>query len=199
MTPTVPWQVISSDLVGPLPRTPRGQTQILVVTDSSSKYVLLFSLRTATAKAITERLEQEVFLVYGASQYLICDNGVQMRSNQFQSLCDKYKTTISYTPLYYSRADPTERVNRVVKTMIATYVIDKHRCWNEYLAAVACAIRSARHGFSPYYINFGREHIICGKDHENKIIDRPMEGVNLELEVTETKVFKNYLVTFTKN
>lgn len=39
---TVPWRLISLDLVGPLPRSSKGYTQILVVTDYFPKYVVLF-------------------------------------------------------------------------------------------------------------------------------------------------------------
>lgn len=173
-TVSLPWQTISMDLVGPLPRTPRGYSHILVVTDYFSKYVKLFPLRTATAKAVTKHIEEDVFLVYGVPQYLVCDNGVQMRSGEFQRMCAKYDTKISYTPLYYPRADPTERTNRTVKTMLRAYVKDNHRSWDTYLPSLGCAIRSAKHevtGQSPYFVNFGREYVGTGKYYSSGIND----------------------------
>lgn len=165
--PNSPWQVM-----GPLPRTPRGYTQILVVMDTFSKYVVLFPLRAATAKAVSKHLEEDVFLVYGAPECLICDNGVQMKSKEFKKLCDTYQVRLSYTPLYYPRADPTERVNRVVKTMLSAYVKENHRTWDQYLAAVGCAIRTQKHettGYSPFFINFGREHVLKGVDFKDRV------------------------------
>ncbi|ENN83588.1 hypothetical protein YQE_00057, partial [Dendroctonus ponderosae] len=91
-----------------------------------------------------------------------------MKSKDFQSLCDKYKTKIFYTASYYPRADHTERTNRVVKTMLRSYVQqDNHRSWEDNLPAIGCAIRTARHevtGYSPYFVNFGREHVLFGSD-----------------------------------
>ena len=87
-----------------------------------------------------------------------------------------YRVKISYTPLYYPRADPTERVNAVVKTMIATTVKDDHRRWADNLAAVGCAIRTSRHettGYSPYFANFGREHQLYGHDADHDLSDEP--------------------------
>ena len=166
--PTRPWQTLSLDFVGPLPRSKRGNTSILVVSDYFSKYVLLFALRAATARSLSKLLEEQIFLVYGVPQSIICDNGVQMRSKEFRALCDTYGVHISYTPLYCPQADPVERVNRVVKTMLGCYVRDDQRLWDESLAPMGCAIRSARSevtGLSPYFVNFGHHYSGHGKDH----------------------------------
>ncbi|KAB0800191.1 hypothetical protein PPYR_05931 [Photinus pyralis] len=117
--------------------------------------------------------KENVFLLFGAPQYVICDNGVQMRSKEFEKLCKKYSVKISYTPLYYPRADPCERVNRVVKTMISSYVKDDHRKWDENISAIACAIRTASSeatGYSPYFINFGREYVLSGEEFSRRAV-----------------------------
>ena len=169
---TRPWQTISMDFVGPLPRSSKGNTSLLVVSDYFSKYVLLFALRSATAKSLSRLLEDHVFLVYGTPQYIICDNGVQMRSKEFRGLCASYGVRVSYTPLYTPHADPAERVNRVVKTMMGCYVKDNQRKWDEHLASIGCAIRASRSeatGHSPYFVNFGRPYIGHGGDFAHEI------------------------------
>jgi hypothetical protein len=190
---TKPWQSISLDFVGPLPRSSRGYSHILVVSDNFSKYVCLFPVRSANAKTLTRLIEEEIFLVYGVPEYLTCDNGVQMKSNQFRAMCDKYKVKIFFTALYYPRADPVERVNRVVKTMLSSYIKDNHRKWDEHLAAVGCAIRTAKHettGYSPYFANFGRNYVSTGDQHQHPLenknpssdIDRRLEGFHKMFE-----------------
>lgn len=167
-----PWEVISSDLMGPFPRSSKGNQYILVVTDEFSKFSLVFPLRRATAEAVTKRLEEEVFLVYGAPRLLICDNGPQYRSKQLQKLTSDYKVHIRYNANYHPQANPTERYNRTLKTMLAIYVKDNHRSWDGNLAKVACASRTARHdatGHSPYYINFGRRMVIQGDEYSSRI------------------------------
>jgi predicted GIY-YIG superfamily endonuclease len=147
------------------------------VTDYFSKYVLLFPTRAATAKTLVKSVEEGVFLDYGSPQSLMCDNGVQMKSKEFQALCERYKVKLFYTAHYYPRADPTERVNRVVKTMLKSFVDQQnHRTWDENLAAIGCAIRTSRHettGHSPYFVNFGREHRLYGTDFSERIVQHP--------------------------
>src|SRR5437588_9873572 len=76
-TATRPWQVLCTDLVGPLPRSTKGHVFILVIADIFSKFACFFPLRTATASAVSKIFEEQIFLVYGTPQYIISDNGVQ--------------------------------------------------------------------------------------------------------------------------
>ncbi|KAK9745730.1 Integrase core domain [Popillia japonica] len=79
-----PWDVLSIDIVGPLPRTKRGFNYILVVADCFSKFVLTFPLRKASTKQIVGLLEDNVFLLFGVPRRIICDNGVQFKSRDFR-------------------------------------------------------------------------------------------------------------------
>lgn len=165
-----PFQLVSTDLIGPLPRSTRGYRYILVVADYYSKFVLTFPLRNATAQGVTTHIKNDLFLLFGVPQYIICDNGVQYRSKEFKKLCQEYDVQILYNALYHPQNNPAERVNRVIKTMLASYVKDNHRDWDKYLPSVTCAIRTLTHevtGYTPYFINFGREHIISGKAYSH--------------------------------
>lgn len=164
-----PWQMISLDFVGPLPASSNGYKYLLVVTDYFSKYVLLSPLRAATSKSLSRFIEECVFLVYGVPQIIICDNGTPMRGSDFVSMVQKYGCRLQYTPYYHPCADPTERSNQTIKTMIRCYLKDNHRKWAEKIAALACALRTARSevtGYTPHFVNFGREICLSGKDYE---------------------------------
>lgn len=104
---------------------------------------------------------------------LICDNGPQMRGNAFKSMCNKYHVNINFTAHYNPKADPVERYNRIIKTMISCYLEENHKRWDEHLAAIGCAIRTSKSettGFTPYFINFGREYVADGRHHKNSEI-----------------------------
>lgn len=155
-----PWQVVSVDLVGPLPRSSSGYSFIFSVCDVFSKYVLFFPLRKATAPGIVKWLEDYVILVHGAPEKLIADNGSQFRSKQFRDLMKMYGVRLQYTANYHPQANPVERTHRVLKTMLSCYLSDNHTKWDTYLAKVGCAIRSARHdvtGLTPNFVVYGRE------------------------------------------
>lgn len=92
---------------------------------------------------------------------------MQFKSNMFQQLMNEYEIRIRYNANYHPQVNPMERVHRVVKTMLTAYVSDHQQDWDKYLAKVACAIRSAKHevtGFTPNFVNFGREIRLSGRD-----------------------------------
>lgn len=165
---TKPWQMICIDLVGPLPRSTQGFMNILVVSDYFTKFPVFFALRQATASSVTKYIEDQIFLMFGVPEFIICDNGVQFRSREFAEMCEGYHTKILYNAAYHPQANPVERVNGVLKTMLASYVSDNHRQWDKLLQKVGCAIRTGTHeatGMTPYFVNFGREHVVSGNHY----------------------------------
>lgn len=172
-----PFQVISMDLMGPFPRSKQGNTMLLVVSCWFSKFCLLFPLRNGKAGNICKIIEEDVFLLYGTPNVIICDNGKQFVSGQFKELSNNYGVDLWYTPYYHPQANPTERVNRVIGTAIASYVQDNHKEWDKYLAHVAHALRTAVHevtGKTPSYLFFGRETSVHGRKAEQFQSTQPL-------------------------
>lgn len=162
------WEVVSTDLCGPFPRSSHGNQFILVVTDTFSKFSLFFALRKATATAVTRIIKEQVFMVFGVPRHLKTDNGVQFRSREFFNLCSSFGVKIIFNPNYSPQCNPTERVNRVLKGMLSAYVHDNQRKWDECLAELGCAYRSARHevtGVTPYFLNLGQEMIVHAEEY----------------------------------
>lgn len=156
---SVPLQVVSSDLIGPLPSS--GGFEYLVVTcDLFTKYVWIKPLRKATAKAVCTHLEQDVFLKVGVPGLLLCDNGKQYKCQEMSDLCDNYGVKILYNFYYHPQSNPTERVNRVIKTMLAAYVKENHKSWSKNIHLVSTAINTSVHEvtkFTPHRLLFGEE------------------------------------------
>nr|XP_014286893.1 uncharacterized protein LOC106687487 [Halyomorpha halys] len=165
---TESWQIISADLMGPLPLSRKQNRFILCITNYFSKYSILVPLRQAKGRLVVKHIEKQVFLMFGVPQIIICDNGVQFKSREFKTLMEQYKVTIWFTAYYHPQANPTERVNRVIKSMLTSYVVDNHRTWDKELPKVAFALKTVVHestGFTPAYINLGREIARSGNDH----------------------------------
>lgn len=166
-----PFEMLCVDTMGVFPRSKHGNRHLLVVTDYLTKFTLMFPLRTATSASVSSKMEKEVFLMFGVPRVVICDNGAAFRGKEFQKLLGKFKTKVKFTAHYNPRANPTERVNRVIKTMMAMYISDDHRAWDERLAEIGCALRTSTHevtGLTPYFMNFGRNMILSGEDYAHK-------------------------------
>lgn len=94
-----PFQVLSIDLVGPLPNTRKQTKYVFVVSCCFAKYCILFPLRRATADRVSKHLENDVFLVHGILQTVILDNGCQFISNELDRVFKKYKVPkVHFTP-----------------------------------------------------------------------------------------------------
>jgi transposase len=162
------WQIVSTDLMGPFLRSTAGNKYILVVTDYLTKYSVLTPLGEVKTPQIVKFLEEQIILIYGAPQYLICDNGRQFVSAELKKNAAEYGCTIWYTASYHPQANPTERVNRVVKAMIASYFKDDQIKWDRQLPKIGFAFRTAVHEvtqFTPAYLNFVREPAKSGTQH----------------------------------
>lgn len=164
-----PWQMIAADLIGPLPRSLKGHKYLLVVTDTFTKYPILKPLRAATAKLVAQHLEEDIFMVYGVPSYIICDNGSEFIGGPVTNLARQYKVKILLNASRHPQANPAERVNRDIVTMLRAYVKDNHRDWDRYIPKIGFALRTAYHEttqYSPAFLNFGREIASAGAGFE---------------------------------
>ena len=114
----------------------------------------------ATSKVVCRFLEEEVFLIFGVPQSIICDNGSQFISKEFTNFVNSYKIQkVYYNAKCHPQHNPAERVNRTILSAISAYLHDNHRLWDVNLPKIAQAIRLAPHeatGKSPSFLVFGR-------------------------------------------
>lgn len=154
------FETLAIDLFGPLPESDDGKRWIFIVEDTSTKWVELFALETATSERCAKLLIDEVFLRYGLPRKLISDNGVQFISEVMQLVCLILNVKQSLIPVYHPEANMVERKNRDLKPRLAMLVKDEHTSWPRMLATIRFAMNTAKcesTGYSPAYLTFGRE------------------------------------------
>jgi hypothetical protein len=143
--------------------------------------VFIVPLRSATSSALQENVER-IFLTVGTPALMICDNGKQYVGKAFRKLVESYDCEITFNPNYHPQANPTERINRVVKTAIRSYLDNhSHRDWDLNLHKIAFAINTAVHevtGFSPAYLTFGRTLYASGKLHKR------LQPISVDAEIS---------------
>ncbi|XP_053698860.1 uncharacterized protein K02A2.6-like [Sabethes cyaneus] len=128
-------------------------------------------MRAATAPAVCLFVENLVFNLFGAPAFCITDNATVFKSALFRSLLEKYKVTHWNLAVYHPGPNPTERVNRIIVTAIRCSLNRQkdHRAWDESVHQIAQAIRTNVHdstGFTPFFINFGRNMVSCGQEYD---------------------------------
>lgn len=161
-----PYQMISVDLMGPLPVTRKQNSYILVVTCCFSKFCHIFPIKKATSQIIVKLMEEHIFLVHGVPQSIFLDNGTQFISGHTQDLFKKYKIpNVFFSPKYTPQVNTVERYNKTIITCISTFVDGDHRTWDLFIPKVQFAINNSVNeatGFTPSFLVFGREIVLCG-------------------------------------
>ena len=73
--PTLPFEVLSADLLGSLPLSISGNRYLLVVCCFLTRYCILVPIKSKEALSVTEALRTCVFAPFSASRVLLTDNG----------------------------------------------------------------------------------------------------------------------------
>lgn len=164
-----PFQVISVDLVGPLPVSRKQNSYILVITCCFSKYCLLFPIKRATAEIITRILEENVILVHGVPSTIIMDNGKQFVSSTLKQMLQKYKIpNLHFTPKYSPHVNTVERYNKTIITAMSTFIENDQRIWDLLIPKVQFAINNSVNevtNYTPSFLVYGRELVTCGSHY----------------------------------
>nr|CAI5847971.1 unnamed protein product [Callosobruchus analis] len=155
--PSKPGELVCTDLVGPLPLSRGGATQILVVVDAFSKYVKLYALKRATSRSILNKLLKDYFPEVQKPECILSDNGTQYTSKSWKKSLTEMGVQVKYTSLYFPEGNPTERYNREIGRMIRAYCHDKHTRWAYVLDTVEYYLNVAINdstGMAPVYLQF---------------------------------------------
>ena len=156
-----PWERMGIDIVGPFPRSARGNKYMLTVIDHFTKWAEAFPIANHEATTVSRVMVEQVFSRFGVPLQILSDRGSEFESNLFSELCrvmgtDKIRTT-AYKP---STNGAIERLHRSLNAMIGKCVDLQQKYWCEQVPIVMAAYRASRHeatGYSPNYLMFGRE------------------------------------------
>ena len=127
-----PWAVSASDLME-FPQSKDQYKYVVVFQDLFTRWVELRPLRLATRKNVAKAVEKLVLFWWGAPDYLLTDNGKEFDKKDLERILEVYGVTRVTTPPYHPQANPVERSNRILKSMIATFAKSDHRSWDQYL------------------------------------------------------------------
>jgi len=77
-----------------------------------------------------------------------------------KAFAEEHNITHTTVPPYYPQANPVERVNQILKTMMISFIEQDHREWDKYLSEFRFAYNTTFHsslGTSPAFLNLERE------------------------------------------
>lgn len=160
--PARPWQQISIDFVGPLPRTKSGKDGIAVMVCrfSKMKHTTAVDMKMG-APAAVRVVWQEVVRLHGVPETIVHDRDPRFTAGFWRAFWAELQTQLGISTAYHPQTDgQTERENRTLVEAIRSFVGKDHTDWDEHLPALELALNSAVQastGVSPFKMVYGRE------------------------------------------
>jgi len=164
--PEEPWSDISMDLITSLPQSRSGFDAVVVFVDRLSKMIHAVATHTTCGASDLARLMlREVARHHGLPRSIVSDRDPRFVAHFWRSLWDMLRTKLNMSTSYHAQSDgQTERANRTLEDALRSYVSAQQDDWDELLPLMEMAYNSsiqASTGFSPYFLNHGREMATC--------------------------------------
>lgn len=153
-----PWKVVSADVME-FPKSKHGHKYLLVFQDLFTKWIELFPMRNANGVTIANAFEDLILFRWETPSFLLTDNGSEFDNMKIVNMLENYGIRHIQVLPYHAQANPTERVNRSLKPLIAMFVDNNHTTWDENLTEFRYALNtsvSKTTKVSPAFPNFGR-------------------------------------------
>lgn len=148
------------DFIGALPRSKAGNTYLLTIIDSFSKYTVFLPARNTNSKTVVNLLEKGLFSYFGFPKYMVTDNVSYFTSREINDMCLKYGIRHITTSPYYPAPSHAERANKNIKVAMRIFHSQDHTDWDKNISLFQIAFNSAQHrstGLSPAQLFLGRE------------------------------------------
>lgn len=198
------YQKLYMDLFGPIPRTKQGNTYILTIVDSFSKFVFLKPLKTATSTTIIRELKENIFSQHGFPKIIVSDHGSQFSSFQFKNFLFGLGIKHIMTSVANPKANCSERNNKNLKTALKIFSSQQHTAWDVNLAYLTFAFNTAPHEGhkrTPCSIFLGRElnhpltsqwNLDSNTVDSKETAEEKIKSITKELKATHQKTKQAY-------
>ena len=153
--------VVSLDIVGPLPTTERGNQYLLTFIDHFTRFCDAIPIPNQTTEVIAREFVTKVITQFGVPKKLLTDRGANFTSALLRETCRLLKIHKLQTCSFNPQANGIcERMHKLLVDMLSHFVRKEPRNWDDYVPYAVMAYRAMPHSsttYSPYYLVFGRD------------------------------------------
>jgi hypothetical protein len=172
-TPTTRNEIVSIDIVGPLPLTRNNNRYILTIVDNLTRYVVAVAIPDMTANTVAEALTNHYFLIYSPPKIIVSDQGRNFTSEIFEQLMKIFGTKKFFSTPYYPQGNSLiERQHKTLKDYLRQYLQQLNtEQWDEILNFAIFNYNSHQNvsTYSPFQLTYGVQPNLPHENVENVI------------------------------
>jgi len=121
--PQGPWQEISIDIIGPLPKSNRMDTIVVIVDRFMKMICLKATTMNISLEGIAKIYRDDIWKLHGIPRKLLSDRGPQFASKFMEEFTKALGTKRQLSTAYHLQTDgQTERINQEIGTFLRHYV-----------------------------------------------------------------------------
>lgn len=159
-TPVKPFQVISIDTVGPLPRTNNNNRYAVTIQCDLSKFVVIIPIPNKEANTIARALVEKFILVYGNFMELKSDQGLEYNNEILKKISEILKIKQTFATAYHPETiGSLERNHRSLNEYLRIFSNEHHDDWDDWTQFYQFVYNTSCHThtqFTPFELIFGR-------------------------------------------
>ena len=158
-----PLERVAMDILGPLPKSNRGNVYVLVIGDYFTKWIEAIALPNQEAETVARAFVEEFICRFGVPKELHTDQGRNFEANLMKEVCRLLGVKKTRTCPFHPKSDGfVERFNRTLVTMVSAALDpEQHqRDWDERIPCAMLAYRTSVQsstGETPSMMMLGRE------------------------------------------
>jgi transposase InsO family protein len=153
--------------VGPLPKSSRGHTYLLVAVEIFSKWIKAVPVTNQEATTAIKFFES-ITCPYGVPNSIITDNGTNFTSGEFQEFAKELGIKIKYASVAHPKSNgQVKKANRLVcaglKKRLHRPLKRAAGAWVEELPSVLSSLHTTPNsstGYTPFFLLFGAEAVL---------------------------------------
>ena len=154
--PQGPWQEISIDIIGSLPKSNKMDTILVIVNQFTKIICLKTTMMNILSEGIAKIYRDDIWKLHGVPRRILSNRGPQFTSKFIEEFTKALRTKRQLLMAYHPQ---TERINQEIGMFLWHYVNYQQDDWTNWLAAAEFQYNNKKHavtGKTPFELNFGK-------------------------------------------
>ena len=168
------------DIVGPLPKTLKGNEYILTIQNLLTKYSIGIPMEGISPADIADVFAKRFICQFGSPRAILTDQRANFTSSLMKKVAKRFRIKQYTTSAYHSQSNGSiERSHHVLSEYLKLY-IENSRNWDEWVELAILSYNTSVHEgtkFSPHELVFGH---LAREPTSEMIIEENMEPTYVE-------------------